>query len=393
MNTLYYLAVILLSGLIMARLVSMIKLPNVTGYLIAGLIVGPSILNLVPHDAMPKFAIISEAALGFIAYSIGSEFNFQNLKSVGKGVVLITVFEAVGAVLAVDLAMIFIFKQPLQFSLVLGAIAAATAPAATIMVVRQYKAKGPLVNTLLPIVAMDDAVGIILFGVSMAVAKSISNSGSHLSIGQAILAPSFEILTAAAVGLALGFVLSLVSKRSKGEDELLTITIAAIFIGIGISKMLNVSALLICMMIGATVANTAPNSQRVLSIIDRVTPPIFVAFFTIAGADLNLGILKDVGMIGVGYILIRVIGKLIGASTGAALAGSPKVVQRYLGFALIPQAGVAIGLSLIAETVLPEFGAIIRTIILSATVIYELVGPVVTKIAITKAGEINATKA
>lgn len=392
MDKLFYMGIIIIAGLIMAKVISYLKLPNVTGYLVGGLIIGPSILGLIPHDVVSSFSIISEAALGFIAYGIGSEFNYKNLKAVGKGVIIITVFEALGAVLAVDLAMIFIFRQSVEFSIVLGAIAAATAPAATMMVVRQYKAKGPLVNTLLPIVAMDDAVGIILFGVSMAIAKSITSGKGSLSIGRAILCPSLEIIIALLLGLAIGIVVSFIGYKASGEDQLLCIVIAVVFIASGIANYLNVSSLLVCMMVGATVANLAPNSTRILSITDRFTPPLFIAFFTIAGADLNLSILKDVGVIGFGYIIVRVIGKIIGASTGAVVAKSPDVVKKYLGITLIPQAGVAIGLSLIAQTVLPDCGDAIRTIILSATVIYELIGPVVTKIAIKKAGEIGVTQ-
>lgn len=392
MDKLFYIGIIIIAGLVMAKVVSYLKLPNVTGYLIGGLIIGPSILGLVPRNIVSSLSIISEAALGFIAYGIGSEFSYKNLKAVGKGVIIITVFEALGAVIAVDLAMIFIFRQPVEFSIVLGAIAAATAPAATMMVVRQYKARGPLVNTLLPIVAMDDAVGIILFGISMAIARSITSGKRSLSIGKAILYPSLEIVIALFLGLAIGVVVSYIGYKSNGEDQLLCIVIAIILMAVGIAKYLNVSSLLVCMMVGATVANLAPNSSRILSITDRFTPPLFIAFFTIAGADLNLSILKDVGVIGFGYIIVRVIGKIIGASSGAVIAKSPSVVKKYLGITLIPQAGVAIGLSLIAQTVLPKYGDVIRTIILSATVIYELIGPVATKIAIKKAGEMGVTQ-
>lgn len=391
LNILYYMAIILIAGIVMARVVSLVKLPNVTGYLIAGLIIGPSFLNLVPAEAVSGMAVVSEAALGFIAYSIGSEFNFKHLKEIGKGILWITVFEAVGAVVIVDFVMVFLFKQPLPFSIILGAIAAATAPAATIMVVRQYKAKGPLVNTLLPIVAMDDAVGIIAFGVSMAVAKSLLGGG-RLSLITAIVEPSMEIFWAALIGLIIGIVLSFVSTKASGENELLSIVIAALFVGVGVSKIANVSSLLVCMFIGATVANAVPNSNRVLSVVDRFTPPIFVVFFTVAGVGLNISILKDVGVIGAGYILFRVVGKVIGAAVGASLAKSPEAVKKYLGLALIPQAGVAIGLVMVAQNLMPDYGAEIRTIVLSATVIYELIGPVMTKIALIKAGEISEAK-
>lgn len=391
MHSLYYVGIILFSGLIMGKLVSFLKLPKVTGYLIAGLIIGPSILNLVPVEAASKLSIISEAALGFIAYSIGSSFNFDNLKQLGSGIIIITLFESLTAVLAVDFVMIVLLKEPIPFSLVLGAIAAATAPAATIMVLKQYKASGPLVDTLLPVVAIDDAVGIIAFGVSMTIAKVLLDSKETLSV-KTILLPIKEILLAFFVGILIGILLSFISKNSEGEDQLLTITIATVFLAVGLAIKLNISPLLTCMAIGGTVSNIAPNSTRVLSIIDRFTPPVFVAFFTIAGVELNLKILENVGFIGIVYVIVRVIGKTFGAYLGSRIAKFPVVVQKYLGFTLIPQAGVAIGLAMVAQAAMPEFGASIRTIILSATVIYELVGPMITKIAIFKAGEAHVTK-
>lgn len=389
MDVLYYVAIVLFAGLIMARAGSKLKLPNVTGYLIGGIIIGPFVLNLVPADRIGELAIISEIALGVIAYSIGSEFNVEHVRKIGKSVIIITLLESLTAVLIVDLVMIFVFKQPVPFSIALGAIAATTAPAATIMVIRQYKAKGPVVSTLLPVVAMDDAVGIMAFGISYEIARTLLHADKSIPIFIAILTPIREIVIALLVGAILGVALSYVSKKARGDDELLCITIGTIFLSIGIAKALGVSTLLQCMMLGATVANVAPNSIRLLSIVERVTPPIFVAFFTIAGAGLDIGILKNVGLIGIGYVIFRAIGKLLGAYAGAVLTDAPAVVQKYLGFTLLPQAGVAIGLAMLAEQTMPEFGAEIKTVILSATVIYELLGPVIAKTALVKAGEIQ----
>jgi Kef-type K+ transport system membrane component KefB len=392
MHILYYFSIILFAGLIVARILSKVKLPNVTGYLIAGILIGPSIMKLIPKDAASSLSIISEIALGFIAYGIGSEFNIRHIKKMGKSIIWITIFEALGAVVLVDIFMIFVFKQSVPFSLMLGAIAAATAPAATIMVIRQYKAKGPVVNTLLPVVAIDDAVGIIAFGISSAIAKMLMNPNKDFSVAKAILIPIWEIIFALIIGFVIGILLAYISSKAKGEDELLVITIASILLALGLAKHFNVSTLLACMMLGATIANMAQNSNRLLSIVDRVTPPIFVAFFTLAGVDLDLGVLKDVGLIGIGYVFVRVIGKFFGAYLGAYITNAPKTVQKYLGFTLMPQAGVAIGLSMIAEQSVPGHGAAIRTIILAGTVIYELVGPVTTKLALIKAGEIQTAE-
>lgn len=373
----------------MAKLVSKFKLPDVTGYLLAGLLIGPSILKLVPEDAANSLTIISEAALGFIAYSIGSEINFNHLKKVGKALITITFFEALLPVILVALSMVFIFKQSLAFSIVIGAIAAATAPAATIMIIRQYKAKGPVVDTLLPVVAMDDGVAIIAFGIAFTIAKSLINSGGQFSVVQAVILPIWEIILALGVGFVLGIVLCYIIPRVKGEDELLCAVIVSIFVSIGVADLLNVSTLLVCMMLGISVSNLSQNSVRALSIINRVTPPIYIAFFTLSGVELDLGILRFAGLMGIGYVVIRAIGKATGAYIGAKITNSHEMVQKYLGFTLLPQAGVAIGLSMIAQSVMPELGSTIRTIILASTVIYELVGPVIAKTALIKAGEIR----
>jgi Kef-type K+ transport system membrane component KefB len=389
MHELYYVGIIILSGMIMAKLVSKFKLPDVTGYLLAGLLIGPSILKLVPEDAANSLTIISEAALGFIAYSIGSEINFNHLKKVGKALITITFFEALLPVILVALSMVFIFKQSLAFSIVIGAIAAATAPAATIMIIRQYKAKGPVVDTLLPVVAMDDGVAIIAFGIAFTIAKSLINSGGQFSVVQAVILPIWEIILALGVGFVLGIVLCYIIPRVKGEDELLCAVIVSIFVSIGVADLLNVSTLLVCMMLGISVSNLSQNSVRALSIINRVTPPIYIAFFTLSGVELDLGILRFAGLMGIGYVVIRAIGKATGAYIGAKITNSHEMVQKYLGFTLLPQAGVAIGLSMIAQSVMPELGSTIRTIILASTVIYELVGPVIAKTALIKAGEIR----
>lgn len=391
MNTLFYVSVILLCGMLMGKLVSYIKLPEVTGYLIAGVIIGPSLLGIIPHDIASNLDIISEAALGFIAYTIGSQFDINHIKKIGKGVLLITLLEASCATIFIDLAMIFIFKQTIPFSIVLGAIAAATAPAATLMVVRQYKAKGPLVDTLLPVVAMDDAVCIMIFGISSTIATTLL-SNSNTSIAMAFIKPIIEIVLALIVGVVLGVIFSFISKKLKSEEKLLSLTVGFIFLSIGICSKFNLSPLLCCMGIGATIVNIAPNTTRIFSVVDKFTPPIFIAFFTIAGVELNISILQKVGVLGIAYIFIRALGKMFGAGIGAKLSNAPSTVQKYLGMTLVPQAGVAIGLAIIGENILPSpLGTEIRTIILAATVVYELVGPLLTKIALFKAGEAQAS--
>jgi len=387
MHVLYYIAVLIFAGLLGARLISKLKLPNVTGYILAGIAVGPFVLRLIPKNVVSKFDIISEMALGFIAYTIGSQFSLGLVRKTGKNIIIITVFESLGAVVLVSLFMIVVLNQPVAFSVVLGAIAAATAPAATIMVIRQYNAKGPLVDTLLGVVAMDDATGIIAFGLCMAIAKQLLSS-EKTPLWQAILTPLWEIVFALVVGGIIGLVLVYIAGKAKGEDELLSITTAMVLLTIGIAEFFNVSTLLACMMLGTIAANSGRMSSRLLSIVDRITPPLFIAFFTVSGADLDISVLVRVGIVGMTYILVRVIGKMVGAWLGCKIVHYPENISKYLGFTLIPQAGVAIGLSILAQSELGTQGIAIRTIILAATVVYELIGPVIAKTALQKAGEI-----
>ncbi len=395
MHSLYYIGIIIISGLIMGKIVSYLKLPHITGYLIAGVIIGPSILELVPHIHVSRMTIISEIALGFIAYTIGSEFKFDNLRKSGKSVIIITIFQALGAVILVDLAMIFVFKQEIAVSIILGAIATATAPGPILMIVKQYRAKGPLVETLLPLVALDDALGIIIFGICATLASTLSNASAHMSLVHMILKPLEEISLSILMGIGLGVILGVLINKIKETEKLLTFSISIIFIGFGLAHEFHASPILLCMILGATVSNIVPNVKnlRVLHVVENITPPIYIAFFTIAGVELDISLLKGVGLIGIGYILVRMIGKILGSYIGGKIAKSPKSVQKYLGYTLIPQAGVAIGLAIIAETVLPApHGTNVRTIILAATVVYELIGPVMAKIAIFKAGEANRFK-
>jgi len=382
-----YLALSLFLALIAGKIVKQVKLPNVTGYLIMGLIAGPYCLKLIPAEIISKLSIIPEIALGFIAFSIGSEFKLSYLKKVGKAPIIIAILESVGAVVFVDLALILTGNN-IPFSLVLGAIAAATAPAATLMVVKQYKAKGPVTETLLPVVALDDAAALICFGLSVAVAKAI-NSNGNVSIVSTVLNPVIEIVGALLLGAVLGVVFRFLVKFYTGRGNRLAITYAMIFLCIGLCDFIGWSALLACMAMSAVLVNTSNASDVVFEQVDRMTPPIFMMFFFLSGADLNIALLSEVGFIGIIYIIFRVLGKVAGAALGGKLSNAKPIVQKYLGFTLIPQAGVAIGLAATSMSVVPEYGERIRTIILCGTVIYELIGPVTTKIALKKAGEIE----
>jgi Kef-type K+ transport system membrane component KefB len=380
------LAIALFLGLLASKIMKKIHLPNVTGYLIIGLIAGPYCLKLLSLEVIEQFSIIPEIALGFIAFSIGAEFKLSYLKRVGKSPVIIAFAEAFGAVLVVDFVLI-VTGNDVAFSLVLGAIAAATAPAATLMVVRQYKAKGPVTNTLLPVVAIDDAVALMAFGISVAIAKAINSHGT-VPLAASLLDPIKEIFGALIFGAILGVILKFLVKWYTGRGNRLSVSVAMVLFCIGISNILGVSPLLSCMAMSAVFVNISINSNIIFEQVDRMTPPIFILFFFISGAELDMSILPSVGVIGALYVVFRVVGKVGGAALGAKISHAKPEVKKYLGFTLIPQAGVAIGLASIAMTIVPDYGDKIRTIILCGTVIYELVGPVAAKLALKKAGEI-----
>lgn len=389
MEEMYSIAVLILSGIFLAKIIGKLKFPDVTAYLLAGILIGPSVLGLLSHDQVKAMEIISEVALAFIAFSVGSEMNIKNIQKIGGKILLVTFFEAFGAFLVVSLGLILIFKESVGFSIVLGSIACATAPAATLMVIKQYKAKGDLVDILIPVVALDDAVGIIIFGISSSIAIALQ-AGTGLALSSMLLKPLWEIILSLLIGLAFGIIFIFVSKKLKSDDQLFSFTIAMIFMAAAASLYFNVSSLLALMAMGLLIANVGHVPRRYQALIGNVTPPIFIAFFVLSGADLNLSALTSVGLLGVFYVFARVIGKLLGTYFSTKMAGFPENVQKYLGLTLVPQAGVAIGLSLIASKILPDpFGAQVRTVVLGATIIYELVGPLTAKYALTKAGQID----
>ena len=390
MNVLLALSIAMAVGLLMSRFIRLIHLPNVTAYLIAGLLVGPYVLNVLSPELNSELAIISDVALGFIAYSIGSEFKLTYLKEIGVKPMVITLFEGCTASLFVFLTLL-VMGQPLPLCLALGAIAAATAPAATLMVVRQYKANGPVTKMLLPVVAMDDALGLMLYAIMMAIARTIER-GTALTVTTLLLKPLGEILGSLALGVALGLVLVYVLRFFHSRGNKLALTIMMVFAAVGLSSMWGLSSLLVCMMLGATMVNLCSQSNVMLEQCDRFTPPLFLLFFVLSGANLDLSVLPTVGMVGVAYVLARALGKSLGGTMGAVVEKCDPNIVKYLGLTLIPQAGVAIGMARMSMTALPEYGAVINAVVLSGTLIYELTGPVITKIALTRAGEIKSEK-
>lgn len=392
MESLYYLGIIILAAMLMASVIGKIHLPDVTGYLLAGLIIGPSVLRLIPKGTVSNFEIISQVALAFIAYSIGAEMDINQLKSLGKRIFIITFFEAFIAFLVVFLVLRFGLSQELPFSLVLAAISSATAPAATLMVIKQYQAKGPLVDTLIPIVALDDAFCIMIFGIASTLSLTLL-SHSALSIVSMVLIPLAQILGALLLGGIIGMVSSVIIKRLNNQAKMTSYIVAVVLILTFVAIKFSLSSLLVMMSFGISLCNIAQNRTQARIALDGMSAPILIVFFTLSGADLDLGVFSKVGMLAVVYILARSLGKFTGAAMGCKITKTDDNVAKYLGFTLFPQAGVAIGLSLIAEHMLPApYGTELRAIVLAATVIYELLGPVITKTALVKAGEIQIAK-
>ncbi len=409
MNTLLSVSVALLAGLMMTRLFKPLKLPSVTAYLIAGVLIGPYCLGALglnglgfsSHENVESLGVISDVALGFIAFSIGNEFRLEDLKKTGKQALTIGILQALAAAAIVDIVLFAIHlampdKLSVSQAITLGAIATATAPAATLMVVRQYKAHGPLTKLLLPIVALDDAVGLIVFAVSFGVAKAlISGSADMISI---IVEPLIEIVASLALGALMGWVLTQLEKLFNSNTNRLNLTIAFVFLTAALSNLhfeigsvhVGFSALLVCMMLGTVFCNICPLSHDLMEGADKWTSPLFALFFVISGAELELNVFTDgaIVLIGAIYIITRSIGKYFGALGSAKLVKCEPQICKYLGITLLPQAGVALGMCTTAMQ-LGEEGHLIRNIVLFAVLIYELVGPLMTRQALQAAGEIK----
>ena len=403
------LSIALLAGLLLSRLVKLVKLPAVTAYLIAGVLIGPFVLGAfgmpgigITTEQLEGFGIISDVALGFIAFSMGNEFRLAQLKKIGKQATIIGIFQALFTTLVVDAALILLhFAMPDKLSLpaaiVLGAVATATAPAATLMVVKQYKAKGPVTDILLPVVALDDAVGLMVFAGSFGVAKSISTGA--IDILSVIVEPVLEVVLSIVLGAVMGGIFTFCEKFFHSRSKRMAVSVTFVMMTVAISSLkfnvghfhVGFSSLLACMMLGTVFCNFCDVSEELMDRADRWTAPILILFFVISGAELELSVFADIAVViaGVIYIISRSIGKCSGAFISAKMTKCDKNIVKYLGITLLPQAGVALGMAIKAIELGPD-GAIVRNITLFAVLIYEIVGPYLTKVALTKAGDIKA---
>lgn len=409
MSTLLSVSIALLFGLLMTRVFKPLKLPSVTAYLIAGVIIGPYCLGklgiaglgFASSESVSALGLISDVALGFIAFSIGSEFRLEDLKHTGKQAFVIGIFQALVATLFVDVALYGLHllmpdKLSVPQLITLGAIATATAPAATLMVVRQYKAKGPLTDLLLPIVALDDAVGLIVFAVSFGIAKTLGTG--VVDFVSVIVNPLVEIACSLALGAVMGWILTQLEKLFNSNTNRLNMSIAFVFLTVALSMLdfhigsvhISFSSLLVCMMLGTVFCNICPLSEDVMERTDKWTSPLFAIFFVLSGAELELGVFSDVAVVIIGlvYIIFRSLGKYFGTFASAKATKCAPNICKYLGITLLPQAGVALGMCTLAME-LGDAGVLIRNITLFAVLIYELFGPLFTRMALTAAGDIK----
>lgn len=409
MTMLLSIAVALVAGMLMTRLFKRFHLPDVTSYLITGVLLGPSLIGAlqIPGVGFNSFEQVetlqplSDVALGFIAFAIGSEFRLSSLKTTGRAAVIVGIFQAVTATVLVDLSLVALHlflgdKLPVSAAITLGAIAAATAPAATLMVVRQYKAKGPVTDILLPVVALDDAVGLVIFAVSFGAAQAMtSNSANVLSIA---VAPILEIVLSLLLGALLGWVLTQMENWFLSRRNRTAMITGFIISAVALSMLkfnlgaleIKFSSLLVCMMLGTVFCNTCSKSEDLMDRADRWSAPLLTLFFVLSGAELRLSVFSDLAIVGIGlvYILFRSLGKYVGAWASSRMAGCSPAIQKYLGITLLPQAGVALGMASQVGA-LGEIGSTIRSIVLFGVLIYELIGPTLTKLALTAAGDIK----
>lgn len=401
------LAVALIAGLMLSRVTKLLHMPAVTAYLIAGLLIGPFCLGAIPLsgfgfdslETVASFSVITELALGFIAFTIGNEFRLSQLKTIGRSAIVIGILQAVLTTVVVDVVLIVLHFAfgiiSLPAALILGAIASATAPAATLMVVRQYKADGPLTRLLLLVVAIDDAVGLLLFSASYGIATALS-AGDVSFIG-VVINPILEIILSLALGAVMGWLLDLVEHLFHSRSRRMTLSVAFVLLTVGLSSLsfsvgevhISFSLLLVCMMTGTVFCNICDTSEELMDRVDGWTMPLNILFFVLSGAELNLNVLfqPTTLIVGIIYILARSLGKYFGAYASATLTNEPMPIRKNLGITLLPQAGVALGMA--TKSASMEGGELIANVVLFAVLVYELIGPSLTKRSLMAVGEIK----
>ena len=384
------LAIMLFAGFLITRISKKLRLPNITGYIVAGILIGPYLLNLIPQEIIVGMDFVTDIALSYIAFGVGKYFKFSTLKKSGSKVLTITLFESLTAAIAVIFAMVYVFKLPMSFALLLGAIGCATAPASTIMTIRQYHAKGDFVNTVLQVVALDDAVSLFAFSICAAIAQSLN--GQLALDYKVFLIPLVMNLLVVMLGILLGLLLNKLINNKRSKEHSLVLVNAVILSLTGFCAFFDISPLLGCMALGTAYINISGNKE-LFKRLNSFSPPILLLFFVISGMKLDVPSLATAGVIGVGYFFIRIIGKYAGSYIGAKVSKSSTEIKKYLGLALVPQAGVSIGLAALGQRLLPtELGTMLSTIILSSAVLYEMIGPACAKASLLLSGVITETE-
>lgn len=379
-------AIILLAGFLCTRVTKKLRFPNVSGYIISGILIGPCVLHLIPKEVIAGMDFMTDIALAFIAFGVGKYFRKDILLKQGGKIITITIFEALTAGACITIAMVVCFRLPWSFSLLLGSIGCATAPASTIMTIRQYHAKGNFVDTILQVTALDDAVALIAFSVCTALVEFMhADQALEWSV---ILLPVLWNIMAIMLAVVLAWVLHHIISEKRSSDHRLVLVIAVILALTGICSCFAISPLLSCMVLGAVYINLSGNKDLFRQ-VNGFTPPITLIFFVLSGMRLDLYALVSCGVIGIVYFFVRIIGKAAGAWTGARISHASTAVRQYLGLALIPQAGVSIGLAILAQRLLPSTeGTMLSLIILSSAVLYEMIGPACAKLSLKLSGSI-----
>jgi len=394
MNGIEIVAIAILGGFAVGRLIGLAKLPAVAGYVLLGIVLGQSVSGFFPLPILQQVDVLSDLALGVIAFTIGGELKWANLSKIAGSVFPIVLLEASGAMLLVTLS-VWWLRHDWPLALILGSISAATAPAATMMVIRETRARGPLSSTLIAVVGIDDAIALTLYGVAATIAKALLSGGGDLGLEQVLTTSAREIFGAVLLGGVCGIGLALAVKRVDSRDSLFVIGIGSVLLVAGLAQPLQVSPLLANMALGAVLINMAPaSSQKLFGQIELLGAPILIAFFVVAGAHLRLDLLPTLGILGLVYLLARISGKVAGAWLGAVISNAPRKVRDYIGFGLLSQVGIAIGLSLVVARDFASLGVdghnIAETVInvlLATTIVTELVGPGLTKFGLIRAGE------
>lgn len=388
MNTILCLGIILVGALVAEKVVSYLKVPAITSYILLGILLGPYALNLTGEGLMASSELFSNIVLGFIAFHIGKNFSLENFRRIGKTVLSVSLSVTVATLICVTVGIYFVAHQPFHIALMFGAISTATAPATTMMIIRQYKARGLFTDVLLGTVAIDDAWGIMIFSVSLAIAQIVQiGQFSELIIMFVAMKAAGKIFFSMIMGLIMAFLVSKVSVYLKEREDVLTFILGAILINTGIALYFHMSPLLSNMFFGAALVNIEKTSFKFFDSISTVDWPFYIMFYVLAGANLDIGLLSAMGLIGSVYIISRIIGRIGGAYAGAVIAGAEDSIKRYMGLALMAQAGVAIGLAMMAKVNLPHTGGAILNTIIATTVIYEILGPIATRYALVKSGD------